>query len=59
MKNNFFIEIMFKMMMKKKFGTILEQAYSNLNNYCKSLMEQGKEHPYWVVLEERQVVEAA
>ncbi|HLF64081.1 MAG TPA: DUF2652 domain-containing protein [Saprospiraceae bacterium] len=58
LKKNPIMQLMFKLMMKKQFSAVMGEAFVNLNNYCKSLAAQGKEHPYWVVLEERQVVAA-
>lgn len=45
-KKNFFMELMFKIMMKSKMGKLYDQAWSNLNKYCTSLTENGVNHPY-------------
>lgn len=58
MRKNFFQQLMFRLFMKKKLEKVYALAWENLNNYCKGLVEQGKEHPYWVVLENRQVLAA-
>ncbi|MCO6493502.1 MAG: DUF2652 domain-containing protein [Phaeodactylibacter sp.] len=58
MKRHFFAQLLFRLFAKKKLLKVYAQAWENLNNYCQGLVEQGKEHPYWVVLESRQAVVA-
>lgn len=48
---SFFKVLLFKWFEKKKLSNIYAQAWANLNGYCMGLLEQKKEHPYWVVLE--------
>ncbi|MCB0581222.1 MAG: DUF2652 domain-containing protein [Phaeodactylibacter sp.] len=55
-RKNFFKELIFKLFVKKKLEKVYYQAWANLNGYCQGLLEQGKEHPYRVVLDNRQAV---
>ncbi len=57
-RKNFFKELMFRLFTKKKLEKVYNQAWANLAGYCKGLIESGKEHPYWVVLETRQALAA-
>lgn len=55
-KKNFFVELIFKLFMKKKFQRVVDQTFANLKNYCEGLVQRGEEHPYKVVLESNQAV---
>lgn len=57
-RKNYLKELLFKLFMKKKMEKLYGQAWANLNGYCKGLLEKQEEHPYRIVLEERQVLAA-
>lgn len=51
MKSSFLKELLFKLLMKKKMEKAKLISCSNLNNLCKDLFLQGKNHSSQVVLE--------
>ncbi len=55
-KKNFLMELMFKLMMKKKMGKIYEIAWTNLNKYCKNLIETKVDHPYKIQITNERMV---
>lgn len=50
-KKNFFIELMFKLFLKKKYQRLVDDTFANLKNYCEGLVAKGEDHPYGIVLE--------
>jgi hypothetical protein len=52
-KKNYFVELMFKLFMKKKYQRLIDDTFSQLKNYCEGLVERGEAHPYRIVLERR------
>jgi hypothetical protein len=50
MSKNFFKQLMFRLLMKKKFEKVCIASWDNLNAYCKSLVEKKQKHPYTIVL---------
>ena len=52
-KPNFIKELMFKLMMKKKFHATNQQTLSNFNEKCKELLAEGKQHQSQIVLPEQ------
>ena len=57
-KKNFFMELMFKLFMKKKYQRIVDDTFANLKGYCEELLEKQKDHPYKIVLEKREALAA-
>lgn len=57
-KKNVFMELMFKLFMKKKYQRLIDDTFINLKNYCEGLMERGEEHPYRIILGQQQAVAA-
>jgi hypothetical protein len=55
MRANEFKIFLFRLFLKKKLGKVYEQAWLNLNNYCKGLVTSEVEHPYKIVLEDESV----
>lgn len=57
-KKNFFIALMFKLFMRKKFQRTVDETFANLKNYCEGLVQKGEEHPYRIVLEPHKAMAA-
>lgn len=57
-KPNILIKWIFNLFMKKKNVENMLQSYSNLNDYCKQLLAEGKSHSSHIVLPSYQQVEA-
>ncbi len=51
MKKHLLLNLFFRLFIKKKMSKTYEFAWANLNQYCQSLRNAGKEHPYKLVLE--------
>jgi hypothetical protein len=58
-RKNFLKELMFRLFIKKKAEKISKQAWVNLDGYCRGLIENGKEHPYKIVLSQVQQLSTA
>lgn len=50
MKPNFFKELLFKLMMKKKYDKINATNFQMLNDYCKKLVAENRSHSSRIVL---------
>ena len=50
MPKNLLKELMFNLLMKRKFVKSCEQALVNLDQYCQDLLAKKKKHPYAIVL---------
>jgi len=57
-KKNFFMELMFKLFMKKKYQRLVDDTFANLKGYCEGLVERGEEHPFKIVLEKQGAIAA-
>lgn len=49
-KPNFFTRILFNLMFKKKYEAENQRNFDALNEYCKKLVAEGKDHPNQIVL---------
>ena len=50
MKKNFFTELIFKLLIKRKVDKVFHQSNANLKRYCEDLVKKGHQHPYSIML---------
>ena len=50
MKPNFIKKLLFRIFLKKKLIATMERTMENLNNYCKTLVSEGRRHTNEIIL---------
>ena len=50
-KQNVLRKALFNLFLRKKFENINKISFQNLNDYCRNLVQEGKNHPSQILLE--------